>query len=128
MHINEIASEMLTKGVGFIRRQPRDWKITVGRSSLARFVYHMVLPYQSVYTVSLGATATQLGIVNSAGMGVAGLVSPFAGWFIDRIGVKKIYLIGIVFLPAECLSHGLVVPYQATMVNSLILLYRFSGN
>ena len=82
MHINEIASEMLTKGVGFIRRQPRDWKITVGRSSLARFVYHMVLPYQSVYTMSLGATATQLGIVNSAGMGIAGLMSTFAGWVI----------------------------------------------
>ena len=98
MRINEMASDMLIKGIGFIKRQPRNWKITVGRSSLARFVYQMVLPYQSIYTISLGATATQLGIVNSAGMGIAGLMSPFVGWFIDRIGIKRIYIVGIIFL------------------------------
>jgi len=106
MNIAEAASRILIKGVGFIRRQPRDWKITVGRSSLARFVYQMVLPYQSVYTMSLGATATQLGFVNSAGMGIAGLTSPFTGWFIDRIGIKKIYLVGILFLLISYFTYG----------------------
>ena len=65
----------ISKGVGFVRRQQRDWKVTVVRSSVERFVYQLVFPYQSIYTISLGATATQLGIVNTAGMGIAGLFS-----------------------------------------------------
>jgi len=116
MRINGVASDMLTKGVGFIRRQPRDWKITVGRSSLARFVYQMVLPYQSVYTISLGATATQLGIVNSTGMGIAGLMSPFVGWFIDRIGIKRIYIIGIIFLLVSYFTYGIAQGWMIIFV------------
>ncbi len=97
----------ISKVVGFLRRQQRDWKVTVVRSSVARFVYQMVFPYQSIYTIALGATATQLGIVNTAGMGIAGLFSPLAGWLIDRIGTKTIYLIGIGLLVMSDLIYGL---------------------
>ena len=91
----------ISKGVGFLRRQPRDWKVTVTRSSVHRFLYQMVFPYQS-----LGATATQLGIVNSIGMGIAGLLSPIAGWLIDRIGTKTIYLVSIGLLVISYLTYG----------------------
>jgi len=97
----------ISKVVGFLRRQQHDWKVTVVRSSGARFVYQMVFPYQSIYTISLGATATQLGIVNTAGMGIAGLFSPLTGWLIDRIGIKTIYLIGIGGLVISYLTYGL---------------------
>jgi len=86
MPVTERTFGAISKGVGFLRRQQRDWKVTVARSSSAIFVYLMVFPYLSVYTIALGATATQLGIVNTVGMGIAGLVSPFTGWLIDRIG------------------------------------------
>jgi len=108
--------DIVFKAKEFFKRQPRDWKITVVRTSLARFVYHMVLPYQSVYTVSLGATATQLGIVNSAGMGIAGLISPFVGWFIDRIGTKRIYLLGIGFLFFSYLTYGIAQGWTIIIV------------
>lgn len=55
----------------------------------------MVIPYLSIYTLALGATGTQLGIINAIGMAVAGLLSPFTGWMLDTIGPKKIYLVGI---------------------------------
>ncbi len=106
MRAIEVTVGAIAKGVGFLRRQQRDWKVTVVRSSLDRFVYQMVFPYQSVYTIGLGASATQLGIVNSAGMGIAGLFSPFTGWLIDRIGAKMIYLIGIVLLAISYLTYG----------------------
>ena len=107
MQKSQDAAGVVSKGIGFFRRQPRDWKVTVARSSLARFVYQIVYPYQSVYTVALGATATQLGIVNSAGMGVAGLLSPLVGCLIDRIGIKTIYLTGICFLILSYLTYGI---------------------
>ncbi len=93
-------------GINFVKRQDRDWKITVVRSSLSMFVYQMIFPYISVYTLALGATATELGIVNSLGMGLAGLIGPFVGWIIDSYGVKRVYLVGIGLLAASYLAYG----------------------
>lgn len=100
-------TRVLSKGSGFLRRQKHDWKVTVARSSLAKFFYQMVFPYQSVYTVALGASGTQLGIVNSVGMGIAGPLSLLSGWLIDRIGAKTIYLIGISLLVISYLTYGI---------------------
>ena len=38
---------------------------------------------------------------------IAGLMSPFVGWLIDRIGVKRIYLIGILFLLIAYFTYGI---------------------
>jgi hypothetical protein len=58
----------LSKGVGFLENLPRDWKITALRTSIYRFFYQMLLPYVSIYTIALGATGTQLGMVNGIGL------------------------------------------------------------
>ena len=97
----------ITAAIRFFQRQPRNWKVTMLRSSLRTFVYKMIFPYQSIYIVGLGASATQLGMANTLGMGIAGLLSPLTGWLIDRIGTKKIYLIGISLLAASYLSYAI---------------------
>ncbi|MCE5266016.1 MAG: MFS transporter [Deltaproteobacteria bacterium] len=106
----------LRGGLAFLRRQHRDWKITVLRTSLDRFSYQIVFPYLSVYIVALGATGTELGLVNSLGMAVAGLFAPFAGWIIDRIGPRKIYLIGIGLLASSYLTYGLARSWEWAIV------------
>ncbi len=106
MLLVEKSVSAIAAGIHFIKRQDRDWKITVVRSSLSMFVYQMVFPYISVYTLALGATATELGIVNSLGMGLAGLIGPFVGWTIDSYGVKRMYLVGIGLLAASYLAYG----------------------
>jgi len=93
--------------VVFLKRQDWDWKITVIRTSLDRFAYQIVFPYLSLYIVALGATATELGIVNSFGMIAAGIISPLTGWFIDRFGPKKIYLLGIGFLAISYFTYAI---------------------
>src|SRR4030043_2091172 len=95
------------KAIVFLKRQERDWKITVIRTSLDKLAYQMVFPYLSIYIVALGATVTQLGIVNSLGMIAAGIVGPLTGWFIDRSGPKKIYLIGIGLLVICYFTYGI---------------------
>jgi MFS family permease len=104
------------KAVAFLKRQDRDWKITVVRTSLDKFAYQMIFPYLSIYIVALGATVTQLGFVNSLGMVAAGVVGPFTGWFIDRSGPKKIYLIGIGLLAVSHLTYGLAHSWLLTIV------------
>ena len=106
MRISEAAIGAISKGFSFINRQSNDWKVTAARTCIFRFFYQMLLPYLSIYTLALGATGTQLGIVNSVGMGVAGLVSPFTGWLIDMIGTKRIYLIGIALLAISWSLYG----------------------
>jgi len=107
---------LVSRGISFIKRQQRDWKVTVLRTSLDKLAYQMVFPYLSIYIVALGATGTQLGIVNSIGMIIAGLCGPFTGWFIDRIGPKRIYLIGIGFLAVSYLTYGLAGSWEVTVV------------
>ncbi len=107
---------LFSRAAGFLKRQPRDWKITVVRTSLDRFAYQLIFPYLSIYIVALGATATELGMVNSFGMMAAGIISPLTGWSIDRSGPKKIYLLGIGFLGVSYLTYGVAQSWLITVL------------
>lgn len=86
----------------------------------------MTLPYLSIYTVALGANKTQVGMVNSIGMGAAGLLSPFAGWLIDRIGIKTIYLIGIGGLVISYLAYGVAQSWPIIIIAMIFYWLGFT--
>jgi MFS family permease len=50
------------------------------------------------------------------GMAIAGLLGPFTGWFIDRIGPKKIYLLGISMLAVSYLAYGIAQNWTMTII------------
>jgi MFS family permease len=106
----------VSRGYGFVKRQQRDWKISAARSNISFFLDYLVDPYLSVYIIALGATATQLGIINSVGMIIGGLVSPFLGILIDRLGVKRIYLITIALLAMAYLVYGLAQSWAIVII------------
>ncbi len=110
----------------FLDRQARDWKVTVMRTSLDRLAYQMVFPYLSIYILALGATVTQLGFVMSFGMLLAGLLAPFIGWYIDQIGPKKIYLLGIGMLAVAYLTYGIARDWIITFVAMIAYWIGFS--
>ena len=114
--IGRTATGLLGDGRAFLNRQQRDWKVTVIRTSLDKFAYQMIFPYLSIYIVALGATGTQLGIVNSIGMIVAGACGPFTGGLIDRIGPKRIYLIGIGCMAFSYLTFSLAQHWELTIL------------
>ena len=105
-----------SSAMAFVRRQPRQWMISAFRSALAMFLYNLVAPYLSLYTLGLGASATQLGLVNSVGMATAGLVAPFIGWIIDRRGVRQVYLVGIGLLAISYLTYGVAGSWPIALV------------
>ncbi len=115
-----------SKGTLFLRKQEHDWKVTVIRTSLDKFAYQTALPYLSIYIVALGATATQLGIVNSVGMIAAGIFGPLVGWVIDRNGPKKVYLLGISLLAISYLTYGLATVWTVTIVAMMAYWLGFS--
>ncbi|MBM3957888.1 MAG: MFS transporter [Gemmatimonadetes bacterium] len=79
----------------FFGRQAHDWKVAVIQQAVNRFFYRLSLPYLSIYIVALGATKTQLGLVNSIGLLIGGLVGPLAGWLVDRTGVRRVFMTGV---------------------------------
>ncbi len=91
-----------------------------------RFFYQMVLPYLSIYTMALGATGTQLGVVNSIGMSAAAVLSPFTGWLIDRIGTKRIYLAGIGLLAISFLTYGMAQNWPIIVIAMLAYWVGFT--
>src|SRR4030042_5140951 len=115
-----------SKAVVFLKRQEWDWKVTVIRTSLDRFAYQIVFPYLSLYIVALGATATELGIVNSFGMIAAGIISPLTGWFIDRSGPKRIYVLGMGFLVISYLTYAIAHNWLRTVLAMVAYWLGFS--
>ena len=115
-----------SRAILFLEKQQRDWKVTVIRTSLDKLAYQIVFPYLSIYIVALGATVTQLGIVNSLGMIAAGAAGPFTGWFIDRTGPKKIYLLGIGLLAISYLTYGIAQSWLITTIAMVAYWLGFS--
>ncbi len=130
MRIVKEFQKAIASGLVFLKRQQHDWKVTMGRACLERFTYQMVFPYISIYIVALGATGTQLGIVNSIGMGVAGLFSLLIGGVIDSIGVKKIYLLGISLLIISYLTYALAWGWAVIIIAMIAywLGFNMSGH
>lgn len=109
---------------GFWKAQQRDWRVTVARTSLERLGYQMVYPYLSIFIVALGASTTQLGVMTSLGMILAGLLGPITGQLIDRSGPKMIYLIGIGILFA---SYCLYAAAPAWPLAALAMMLYYVG-
>ncbi|MFC1952656.1 MFS transporter [Chloroflexota bacterium] len=115
----------VAKGLNFLKKQQRDWKITVIRTNTSMFLYRLVFPYLSIYIIELGASATQLGIVNSIGMIAAGFVGPFTGTLIDRIGAKKVYLFAIFMVALSYFTYGIA---QNWMIVIIAMMAYWVGN
>jgi MFS family permease len=116
--------------IAFLARQQRDWRVTVARTSLDRLAFQVVFPYLSVYIVALGASATELGLVNSLGLVAAGLVSPFIGWLIDRRGPRSFYLLGIGLLAVSYLTYAVAQNWPMAILAMIAywLGYSISGH
>jgi len=109
-------SSLFSTALDFLKRQETDWKTTVVRTSMDRFAYQMLLPYLSLYIIALGATVTQLGMVNSLGMVFAGVLSLISGFLIDRVTPKKIYLVAIGLLIIAYVTYALAHNWGITII------------
>ena len=79
-----------SKGVDFIRRQHRAFKVSIYRNLISKFSFSLTQQYQSIYISSLGAGAVYLGLVSSVGGVGSTLLTLPMGWLADRYGRKKI--------------------------------------
>lgn len=77
----------------FFKSLPPNLKVIIARFGLANFVFS-VNTYGSIYLVALGASGTQIGLLNSVSLGLSSLFAFATGWICDRRSRKRIFLLG----------------------------------
>ncbi len=80
----------------------------------------MVFPYLSVYIVLLGATGTQLGAINSVGMLVSAVFGLVVGNATKRIGIKRVYLVGVALVALSYFATGLANNWHTVFLGGVI--------
>ncbi|HON42648.1 MAG TPA: hypothetical protein PLM74_05880, partial [Bacillota bacterium] len=120
MDVGRPMANALSQAIRFLSRQPRDWKVTACRASVDKLLYQMVFPYLSVYIALLGATGTQLGVVNSVGMAAGAVLGLASAAAANRLGTKRVYVIGVALVGLSYLVTGLASSWVVALMGTMI--------
>jgi len=123
------ANRAIKRVIGFIGRQKRNYRVAITRAAANNFLLNLTAQYDSIYTVGLGADSVELGSISSIGNGISALISSPIGWLMDRYGLKRLYLLGMVLMAGSALVYALSPGWQ-TIVFATILFSvstRFIG-
>ena len=101
-----------SKGVDFLRRQHRAFKVNIYRNLVSKFSIGLTQQYQSIYVSALGAGAVELGLVSSVGGVASTLLTVPVGWLADRYGIRKMLLTGLSVMLMSFLAFGLAQSWQ----------------
>jgi MFS family permease len=100
------------KGIDFIRRQHRAFKVNIARNLISKFSIGLTQQYQSIYVASLGADAVELGLVSSIGGISSTLFMLPVGWMADRYGIRKTLLSGLFVMLLSFITFSLAQSWQ----------------
>jgi MFS family permease len=81
--------------IAFIRGLDRRFKLMVAAMGIHQLSLNLPANYNQLYVVGLGANPVELGFLSSLGGLVSSIVSAPIGWMIDRYGVKRMVLYGL---------------------------------
>jgi MFS family permease len=111
------------RGIDFIKRQEKPFKVNLVRAAANTFLRHMTLQYQSIYILKLGASVFQLGLVNSISGILGTIISIPTGLLADKYGIRRMFLIGTPFMIIGslifALSHNWVMTILAMSLTLL---------
>jgi len=97
---------------GFIYRQKHNYRVGAARLSANNFLLGLTSQYSAIYTVGLGADSVQLGSLSSVGGAISALISAPVGWLMDRHGIKRLFLLAVVFTAGGSLLYALAPDWR----------------
>ncbi len=80
----------------FLSKQSKNYKVLLVRGIGAQFFQQLVMNFNSLYIVELGASAFQLSTVRAVGSVVSAAISLPVGWLSDVYSIKKIMTLGMI--------------------------------
>lgn len=108
----------------FLRRLDRRFKVLLFSIGLQTWSSGLSAQYNQLYAVALGANPVELGSLESVGGVVSSAFSAPAGYLIDRFGVKRMLLLGLIFSALVALLYGCALNWW--MLIPAIILMRIS--
>lgn len=120
LSVADVAERTMERVVGFITRQKHNYRVAITRSAANGFLMRLTSQYGSIYTVALGANSVQLGTVNSVGRGVSALISTPVGWLVDRYGLKRLFLLGMILRTAGVLIYALAPDWRFLVAGTVL--------
>jgi len=80
----------------FFRGLDRRVKVAITGSGMQNWSQNLANQYNQLYARDLGAGYVDIGSLNSIGAAITSIVSVPLGWVVDRYGVKRVILLGLV--------------------------------
>ncbi len=102
-----MVQRIAAKGVEFIRRQHRVFKVNIARNLVSNFSIGLTQQYQSIYVSALGAGPVELGLVSSVGGIASTLFTVPMGWLADRYGIRRMLMSGMAVVLLSFVTFGL---------------------
>jgi len=104
----------------FIRRQKRNYRVAITRSSVSSFLMNLTAQYNAIYTVALGADSVTLGTISSIGGGISALISTPVGWLVDRSGIKRFYTLAMALLALGALTYAVAPSWEWIVAGTIL--------
>lgn len=111
-----MARSAAARALGFVRRQKKAFKVNIARNVVQNFSLGLTYQYQSVYIAELGASAMELGYVNSVGGLASTLITLPVGWLADRYGIRRVLLTALPLMALGYAVFGVARGWEITMV------------
>jgi MFS family permease len=121
LSVTDAVATTIGRSTGFVRRQKHNYRVAITRSAVSSFLLNLTAPYDSIYTVALGANSVELGTISSIGSGISALISTPAGWLMDRSGIKRFYLLAIGLLAGGALIYALAPGWHVIIAATILL-------
>ncbi|MEM2610729.1 MAG: MFS transporter [Candidatus Bathyarchaeia archaeon] len=108
----------------FVRRLDRRFRVLLISIGLQTWSSSLSSQYNQLYATALGANPIELGSLESIGSLVSSIFSAPAGWLIDRFGVKRMLLFGLILSLAVASIYSCAFSWW--MLIPAIILMRLS--
>jgi MFS family permease len=115
----------LKRSFKFLLKQERAFKVNLTRNMSQSFFLGATQQYQSIFIISLGARAVQLGF-GTATAGIASIgAALLVGWLSSHFGLKSIFMLGVMliatasFFFTTAVEWWMVIPALAVMTFAL---------
>ena len=113
--------------ISFFRRQSNNFKVLlvhrviVGGGMRVGAIHTLTRQYTNLYIVALGASKVELGLVSSIGTTIRTILDYPIGWVIDKVSLKKMMLLGLMFSVLSSLIYALAVNWYMVIPATLLL-------
>lgn len=91
----------------FFKELDRRVKVAIVGTGIQNWSQQLTMQYNQLYAGDLGASAVELGLLNSIGAAVSSVVSFPLGWAAERYTVRKVMLLGIALAAISAIIFAL---------------------